>query len=244
MRREVSIKLFKKYTKTTKHLVEICDVAKGVDSELSTQSYLSDFDKILQSVLFFQSKSNKAIYPKEINFIDDLTEHGDVLQLAKQALAGDGVNTDGIDWHNVFCCDKDILDKLSDKIQELTKSNTKNLVAYVALAECLDGKNHFAKLSEEMVDLIYYFAKLENGIDDNEVRHGIMAYCHLVVDYYVEVTSNIEEFFQDKQIKKDLLSSLRKEYRYIKRGRHIEFIDKHIQAVKDRISSIFNKDDE
>lgn len=244
MRREISIKMFKKYTKTTKHLVEICDVAKGIDSELSTQKYLSDFDKILQSVLFFQSKYNSAIYPKEIDFIDALTANGDILQLAKQDLAGTGLNTDGIDWHNVFDCDRDMLDRLSDKIQELTNRYTKNLVAYVALAECLDGKNHFARLSEEMVDLIYYFAKLENGIDDNEVRHGIMAYCQLVADYYVDVTSNIEEFFQDKQIKKDLLSSLRKEYRDIKKGRYIEFIDKHIQSVKDRISSIFNKNDE
>ena len=243
-RKDVDLKLLKKYTKLTKHLVEICDVAKGIDGGLSTQKYIADFDMILQSVLFFQSKSNKAIYPKEKQFIDDLTGEGDVLQLAKQQLKEQGYAVDDINWQNVFECDSASFDKIENKVKELSKDFTQNLVAYVALAECLDGKSHFAKISDEIVDILYYFAKLENGIDDNEVKHGILAYCQLVVDYYVDVVGNMEEFFANKQVKKELLISLRKEYKYSKRAKRGEFIEKHIQAIKARIASRFKKDNE
>lgn len=244
MRKDIDVKLLKRYTKLTKHLVEICEVAKGIDSGLSTQEYIADFDMILQSVLFFQSKSNKAIYPKEKQFIDDLTEEGDILELAKHRLKEQGNEISDVNWQNIFECDSAVFEKIEGKIKELTKDYTRNLVAYVALAECLDGKSHFAKISDEIVDILYYFARLENGIDDNEVKHGILAYCQFAVDYYVDVVGNMEEFFADKQVKRELLISLRKEYKYSKRARRGEFIEKHIQSIKDRIAMRFKKDDE
>ncbi|MDE6604843.1 MAG: hypothetical protein K2K85_02335 [Clostridia bacterium] len=237
-------KLDKKYAKLTKFLAEICDVAKGVDGELSTQEYLLNFDLLLQSLLLHQSKSNQAIYPKEQDFIDKVADKADILKIAKTQLLkdGEGQAVDKVEWDNIFDCPKEVFAKVDAKIQELTKEYTKNMVAYVALAEYLNGKNYFFKLNDETVDLLYYYAKLENGADENEVQQGIMGYIKFVANYYVEVMSNMEEFFANKNIKKELLGSLRKEYRENKRSNG--FLERHLKKIKERLAGLFKKDKE
>ena len=235
-------KLNKKYAKLTKFLAQICDVARGVDGELSTQEYLLNFDMLLQSLLFHQSKSNNAIYPKEREFIDQLAQKVDLLKIAIDQLqnAGELQAIDKVEWGNIFECPKEVFEKIDGKIQELTKNYTEYMVAYVSLAEYLDGKNYFFKLNDDTVDLLYYYAKLENGADENEVQQGIMGYIKFVANYYVEVMSNMEEFFADKNIKKELLVSLRKEYKENKRSNR--FLERHLKKAKERLSSHFKKD--
>ena len=235
---DTSAKLFKKYVKTTKLLVEICDVAKGVDAELSAQEYLANFDLLLQTLLYLQSKSNRAIYPKEYDFLCELAEEDSgLLAIVKSQLEDESLSLDGVEWNNIFDCDKETFAKIDDTIQRLAKEYTKKLVAYVALAECLDGKSHFAKLNDSMVDILYYFAKLENGADENEVQQGIMAYVNFVANYYVEVISNMEVIFADKNIKKDLLVSLRKEYKESKRSNR--FLERQLKAIKEKLAGLF-----
>ncbi|MDE6361524.1 MAG: hypothetical protein K2L53_00945 [Clostridia bacterium] len=235
-------KLDKKYAKLTKFLAQTCDVAKGVDSELNTQEYLLNFDLLLQSLLFNQSKSNNAIFPKEHEFIKKVAEKTDLLEIAKAELIKDGedVAIDNVEWDNIFDCPKDVFAKIDGKIKSLTKEYTKNMVAYVALAEYLDGKNYFFKLNDDTVDLLYYYAKLENGADENEVQQGILGYVKFVANYYVEVMSNMEEFFADKNIKKELLGSLRKEYRENKRSNR--FLERHLKKIKERLAGHYKKD--
>ena len=237
-------KLNKKYAKLTKFLTEICEVAKGVDGELSTQEYLLNFDLLLQSLLLHQSKSNDAIFPKEQDFINRLAEKADLLKIAKTRLVkkGEEQAIDKAEWNNIFDCPKEVFAKIDGEIQSLTQEYTKNMVAYVALAEYLDGKNYFFKLNDETVDLLYYYAKLENGADEGEVQQGIMGYVKFVANYYVEVMSNMEEFFADKNIKKELLGSLRKEYKENKRSNR--FLERHFKKIKERLAGHFKKDKE
>ena len=236
-------KLYKKYAKLTKFLSEICEVAKGVDTELNAQEYLRNFNLLLQSLLFHQCKSNGAIFPKEQKFIGMLADKADLLEIAKIQLAkdGEGQAIDDVDWTNVFDR-KDAFAKIDGKIQSLTNEYTKNMAAYVAPAEYLDGKSYFFKLNDDTVDLLYYFAKLENGADENEVQQGIMGYIKFVANYYVELMSNMEEFFADKNIKKEVLVSIRKEYKENKRSNR--FLERHLKAIKERLAGLFRKDKE
>ncbi|MDE6275932.1 MAG: hypothetical protein K2M75_05270 [Clostridia bacterium] len=233
-------KLYKKYVKITKSLVEICDIAKGIDGELSVQEYLVNFDLLLQSLLFYQCKCNRAIYPKELDFISELTEDDDILERVNAELEKHSHAIDDVKWDNLFDCDKDTFALIDGEIQTLAKEYTKQLVAYVALAECLDGKSHFDKLNDDIVDLLYYFAKLENGADENEVEQGIIGYVKFVANYYVEVVRNMESIFADKNIKKELLTSLRKEYREAKRANR--FLERHLKAIKERLAGLLKKD--
>ncbi|MDE6474551.1 MAG: hypothetical protein K2L70_05580 [Clostridia bacterium] len=235
-------KLNKKYAKLIKFLAQICDVARGVDSELNADEYLLNFDMLLQSLLFHQSKSNKAIYPKEQDFIDQVAQKADILNIAKTQLVNDGESQaiEQAEWNNIFDCPKEVFEKIDGKIQELTKDYTRRMVTYVALAEYLDGKNYFFKLNDETVDLLYYYAKLENGADENEVQQGILGYVKFVANYYVGVMSNMEEFFADKNIKTELLGSLRKEYKENKRSNR--FLERHLKKIKERLSSHYKRD--
>lgn len=237
---ELGEKLYKKYVKTTKLLAEVCDVAKGIDGELNVQDYLVNFDLLLQALLFYQSKSNRAIYPKESDFICKIAKDNDLLATVKTQLEQEAQAIYGVTWNNVFDCDEVTFAKFDDKIQTLAKEYTKKSVAYVALAERLDGKNYFAKLNDDIVDLLYYYAKSENGADEKEVEQGIMGYVKFVADYYVEVVSNMESFFADKNIKKELLVSLRKEYKENKRANG--FSERHLKAIKERLAGLFKKD--
>lgn len=246
LREETHLKIYKKYTAISKLLAEVCDIAVSVDENLDSKDLLKKFDLTLQAILFMQCKSNKTLYPKEKLFIEKLSEGNDIILAVRQRFADDcAIDAESISWDNVFDRDLAIVEKIEQEIRKVTKACVKDIVAYVAIAEYLAKKNFFTKFSEETVDFLWYFAELENGAEDNEVKQGIVAYCQLVADNYINVKNNVEEIFADsKKIEKDVLAQLRKEYKASRKSKRTEFIERHVKSVKRRLAGHFRKDKE
>lgn len=238
---KVWLKLYKRYSVITKYLVEICDIARNVDPNLSTQNCLREFDRILQAILFFQSKVNHNLYPKEIQFLNGVAGDADILELVNKKLYSSGMTVvKKITWDNVFSLDDDMLSKVEETIKEFCKEYTRNTAAYMAIAEYISGKNFYDKVSDNIVELLCAFASLEKGMYDAEIQQGILAYCELVAESYIEIKGNTEEIFaNNKVIQKELIDKLRQEFKKSKKTEALQFIEGKLQVIRQKIIDFF-----
>lgn len=234
-------KLYKKYATISKYIVEICDISRNVDTNLSTHNSLREFDRILQAILFFQSKLNHNLYPKEIQFLSGVAGEADILALVSKKLYSSGVTiVEEITWENLYKIDESLFEKVDECIKEITREYTKNLAVNIALAEYISGKNFYDKISDNIVELLCAFANLENGMYDTEIQQGILAYCELVTESYIDVKGNLEEIFRDnKNIQEELLDKFRAEYKKTKRSEILQAIEGKLKGIRQKIADFF-----
>lgn len=241
---KVWLKLYKRYTTITKYLVEICDIARGAMPTLSTQNCLRDFDRILQAILFYQSKLNKTLYPKEVEFLSGLAGEADILLLVKKKLASEGVDVSDISWQNVYNLEPQLFERIENVIKEFTDEYTKDLSVNIALAEYISGKNYYDKISDTMIDLLCQFSRLESGIDDMEIQQGILAYCELVAESYIATKENMDEVFAgNEKIEADILNALRAEFKENKKKDILMIVEGKLKDIKQKIQDFFSKSD-
>lgn len=234
-------KLYKRYATISKYIVEICDISRNVDTNLSTHNSLREFDRILQAILFFQSKLNHNLYPKEISFLSGVAGDADILALVSKKLYSSGVTiVEEITWDNLYKIDESLFEKVDECIKDITREYTKNLAVNIALAEYISGKNFYDKISDNIVELLCAFANLENGMYDTEIQQGILAYCELVTESYIDIKGNLEEIFRDnKNIQKELLDKFRSEYKKTKRSEILQTIEGKLKGIKQKIADFF-----
>lgn len=234
-------KLYKRYATISKYIVEICDVSRNVDTGLSTHNCLREFDRILQAILFCQSKINHNLYPKEIQFLSGVAGEADILNLVSKKLYSSGVTlVEPITWDNLYSIDSSLFEKVDECINGIIKEYTKNLAINIALAEYISGKNYYDRISDNIVELLCAFAGLESGMYDADIQQGILAYCELVTESYIEVKSNLEEVFvSNKNIQKELLDKFKSEYKKSKRSELLHTIEGKLKEIKQKIADFF-----
>lgn len=235
-------KLYKRYATISKYIVEICDISRNVDANLSTHNSLREFDRILQAILFFQSKINHNLYPKEIQFLSGVAGEADILKLVSKKLYSSGVTiVEEINWDNLYKIDQDLFDKVDACIKEITREYTRNLAVNIALAEYISGKNFYDKISDNIVELLCAFARLESGMYDTEIQQGILAYCEFVTESYIDIKGNLEEIFtSNKNIQKELLDKLKADYKKTKRSELLQLIEGKLKGIKQKIADFFS----
>lgn len=238
---KVWLKLYKRYSVITKYLVEICDIARNVDPNLSTQNCLRQFDRILQAILFFQSKVNHNLYPKEIQFLSGVAGEADILELVNKKLYSSGYTiVEKITWDNVFLLDEDMFAKVEECIKDFCREYTRDTAAYMAIAEYISGKNFYDKVSDNIVELLCAFASLEKGTYDAEIQQGILAYCELVAESYIEIKGNTEQIFANNQvIQKELIDKQREQFKKSKKSEIMQFIEGRLQVIRQKIVDFF-----
>lgn len=177
-----------RYNNATEVLGKFSDmIAQATDGKFSTEIALVQFDCILQYILLHEAIADGEISKTERQFIDLITDRGDIFQAVKSKT---GVE---ISWDELVGLDTETGMKL---LSAITPVYAELLLDFVQSVAKVDGMikdiDLLAIINESIVGIFADFACVDGDADDSERDVVINAYLKLFVEQYQQAVAEAE----------------------------------------------------
>lgn len=159
------------------------DPSKRYDTKVT----LAQFDMILQGILLSVGCSDGDFDGTEVQFVDKLTDYGDVLMYIKR-------ETDGqldLTWDVVARLDNATQQKLVKLIPHLLNKLCDSFVKPLALMDkVMDKVDILDMIQKGIAEIVYCMSSLDGSADQNEVKAAAQMVVELIVMRWKQVLNS------------------------------------------------------
>lgn len=149
---------------------------------------LAQFDWILQAILLTQSISDGDFDRLERQFVDKITDYGDLLTYISQKTNGDLKLT----WDRIASLDQDTQAKLVAILPALMDETCNSFVAPLALVESALGQFDFLKALTSIIgDIGAALASIDGSVETKEAEYCAVMASTLLIDRWHKLKSTM-----------------------------------------------------
>ncbi len=157
------------------------------DGEFKSDELLASFDRILQYMLLYGSISDNKISRVEQQFINLITDRGDIFKAVEEAT---GVS---LTWDSIENLD---IDKGMELLDALETTYTKDLLYFCATVARVDGMieeiDLLALINDDILKIFSCFSLIDGNASDAETEILSNTYVRLFVKHYKRFVLNEE----------------------------------------------------
>lgn len=185
---EVFDKAIEFYDEAMNYIEELSVKARTIAPDFSTNIAKREFDEVLQACLLHVAAADGFITPVEMQFIDKITERGDILLRIK--------GTFGIQfsWREIQNLSDDILNRLLQMTKRIARSDMEDFAILLPF-----GDKNGESLKRIMHDLILIcggLSAVDGAIEDCENERTVSIVKELFLDNSVNALKNALEGLQ------------------------------------------------
>lgn len=145
-----------KYEEAKKLIARLSEICRGVNANFSYQVAISQFDVVLQCVLYRAAIVDNRIYDNEKVFIRDITDYADVLVLINKS-----ANTN-FTWDDLPRFNAQQQAEFCEATIELLDEYATNFVLPFALVDYADkGRDYIAELDQIVLGIVLGFTAVD-----------------------------------------------------------------------------------
>lgn len=155
---------------------------KGWDTKVT----LAQFDLILQAILLTTAVSDGEFHRLERQFVDKITDYGDLLVFIKKETNGDLDLT----WDGIAALSSDTQRKLAAILPSLLDKCCDNFVRPLATVDrAIDSQDFLDQITGNIAEISSYLADVDGSTTKGEATAAAKSACALLVNRWHEIVN-------------------------------------------------------